>query len=541
MTANPPPLVLLMAQINPTVGAIEANADKMIEIIQAHQSTHDLIVFPELALTGYPPEDILLRDACEQRVLKALSNICHATQEAHVVIGHPQQDNSHSYNALSVIHQGNIIASYQKQHLPNTGVFDEKRYFEPGPEVPCMLTIHNQTIGFCICEDIWQSGPVEQIIEAGATILVCINASPFETEKTKQRIDLLKSHAPNDLTCVYVNLVGAQDELVFDGQSFVCDASGQIKAQAPAFIEHLTTVQIYPDQTIQSDTNTKPTDEIALIYQALCTGLYDYVTKNNFPGVLLGLSGGIDSALTLAIAVDALGAERVHALALPSRYTAAISMDDLNQMLEIHQVQGIQHHTISIEPGFKALLETLQPNLAHQTVPEITQQNLQARLRGMILMAFSNSNQKLLLSTSNKTESAIGYTTLYGDMCGGFAPIQDVPKMLVYALAAYRNTISPVIPLRVITRAPSAELAENQTDQDTLPDYPELDQIIAYYMNEKHSTEEIIAKGHAADVVKQVIQLIKRSEYKRRQAPPGTKISHRAFGRDWRYPITSKF
>jgi NAD+ synthase (glutamine-hydrolysing) len=530
-----------MAQINPTVGAIEANADKMIEIITTHQPTHDLIVFPELALTGYPPEDILLRDACEQRVRKALSNICHATQNTHVVIGHPHQKNSHRYNALSVIHQGNIIANYQKQHLPNTGVFDEKRYFEPGPKIPCILTIKNQTIGFCICEDIWRSGPVEQIIQADANLLVCINASPFETEKTEQRIDLFKSHTPNHLTFVYVNLVGAQDELVFDGQSFVCDASGQIKAQAPAFTEHLTTVQIYPDQTIQSDTNTKPTHEMALIYKALCTGLYDYVTKNNFPGVLLGLSGGIDSALTLALAVDALGAERVHALALPSRYTADISMDDLNKMLEIHQLDGIQYHTISIEPGFKALLETLEPNLAHQTVPDIAQQNLQARLRGMILMAFSNSNQKLLLSTSNKTESAIGYTTLYGDMCGGFAPIQDVPKMLVYALAAYRNTISPVIPLRVITRAPSAELAENQTDQDTLPDYPELDQIIAYYMNEKHSTEEIIAKGHAADVVKQVIQLIKRSEYKRRQAPPGTKISHRAFGRDWRYPITSKF
>ncbi|MDX2346322.1 MAG: NAD+ synthase, partial [Legionella sp.] len=526
------PLVFLMAQINPIVGAIEANRDKIVTIIEAHQTTHDVIIFPELVLTGYPPEDLLLRDACMFRVEQALTTICQATKNTHVIIGHPYQENAACYNALSIIHEGQVTAIYKKQHLPNTGVFDEKRYFEPGPEVPCLLTIQNQTIGFCICEDIWNAGPVEQMINAGADILVCINASPFEVDKAKERIELLQSHAPNQLTCVYVNLVGAQDELVFDGQSFVCNHQGQIKAQAPAFIEHLHTVHIQK-QHIQSKCE-KPLDAHALIYKALCTGLSDYITKNNFPGVLLGLSGGIDSALTLAIAVDALGAERVHALALPSRYTSEMSTDDLHEILA--NVPGVQHDTLSIEPGFEALLGTLSPHLDNQAVPEIAQQNLQARLRGMILMAFSNSNQKLVLSTSNKTESAIGYTTLYGDMCGGFAPIQDVPKMLVYALVRYRNTVSQVIPERVLTRAPSAELADNQTDQDNLPDYPELDQIVAYYMNEKLRTDQIIEKGHAPDAVKQVIGLIQQNEYKRRQAPPGTKISKRAFGRDWRYP-----
>ncbi len=531
------PLTLLMAQINPTVGAIEANAKKMIQVIKTHQATHHLIIFPELALTGYPPEDLLLRPECMIRVEKALSTLCEATQDTHVVIGHPHRDNHSLYNALSIIYQGDIITTYKKQHLPNTGVFDEKRYFEPGPETPCVLTIQNRPIGFCICEDIWNEGPVEQVIEAGAEILVCINASPFEIKKAKKRLDLINSHTPNTLSFVYLNLVGAQDELVFDGQSFVLDNQGQIKAQAPAFTEHLQTVCIN-NQAIQSEIAHTP-EAPALIYQALCMGLAEYVHKNNFPGVLLGLSGGIDSALTLAIAVDALGAERVHTLALPSRYTSNISTEDTEKLIQLHP--GITHHTLSIEPGFESLLETLTPHLVQQTVPEITQQNLQARLRGTLLMAFSNSNQKLLLSTSNKSESAVGYTTLYGDMCGGFAPIKDLPKTLVYALSKYRNTESLVIPERVITRAPTAELAANQTDQDTLPDYPELDAIIAYYMDEKLSTDDIVAKGHQAAVVKQVIQLIKRNEYKRRQAPLGTKISKRAFGRDWRYPITSKF
>ncbi len=532
------PLTVLMAQINPVVGAIEANATQIIEIIKNNQAAHDLIVFPELVLTGYPPEDLLLRAACTHRIEKALNAICQATQNTHVVIGHPLTTQNTRYNALSIIHQGHITTQYKKQHLPNTGVFDEKRYFEPGPKTPCILTLKHQTIGFCICEDLWKTGPVEQAIDAGAEVLVCINASPFEINKMEARLALIQSHAPNALQFVYVNLVGGQDELVFDGQSFIANANGEIKAKAHAFKETLLSVDLNKDQTVKAPPKAKPLAPDALIYEALCTGLYDYVTKNNFPGVLLGLSGGIDSALTLAIAVDALGCDRVHTLALPSRYTSDISTEDLEAMVNAH---GVTHNTLSIEPGFKALLETLTPNLPDETVPELTQQNLQARLRGMLLMAFSNSNGKLVLSTSNKTESAVGYTTLYGDMCGGYAPIQDVPKMLVYALARYRNTLSPVIPERVLTRAPSAELTANQTDQDTLPDYPELDTIVAYYMNEKLSPKEIIQKGHQESVVNQIATLIQKNEYKRRQAPPGTKISHRAFGRDWRYPLTSKF
>jgi len=529
-------LVILMAQINPTVGAIEANAQKIIQIIQTHQATHDLLVFPELALVGYPPEDLLLRPEFIKRVEQALMSIRTATDDTYVVIGHPYHDKTNYFNALSIMHRGKIVAHYNKQHLPNVGVFDEKRYFTPGLNTPCLINIKHHPIGFCICEDLWQPGPVEQLLEAGAELLICLNASPFEIKKAERRLELLKNHAKKGLSLIYVNLVGGQDELVFDGQSFALDNQGKIQAQAPAFIEHLQTVRVQ-NHIIESEI-TPELEENTLIYKALCTGLREYVEKNGFPGVLLGLSGGIDSALTLAIAVDALGADRVHALALPSRYTSNISTEDINEMLNL---QGISHNTLSIEPGFKAMLETLKPALNQHDVPEITQQNLQARLRGMLLMALSNSHGKLVLTTSNKSESAVGYTTLYGDMCGGFAPIKDVPKTRVYALAHYRNTLGRVIPERVLTRAPSAELADNQTDQDNLPDYPELDAIIAYHMDEQLSMADIINKGYAADVVRHVITLIKRNEYKRRQAAPGTKITPRAFGRDWRYPMTSGF
>jgi len=530
-------LVILMAQINPTVGAIEANAQKIIRIIQTHQATHDLLVFPELALVGYPPEDLLLRPEFMQRVEQALASICLATDDTHVVLGHPHQDKTTRFNALSVIHQSKIIAHYNKQHLPNVGVFDEKRYFTQGSNTPCLINIKNHPIGFCICEDLWKPGPVEQLLEAGAELLVCLNASPFEIQKAEKRLKLLKAHAKKGLSLIYVNLVGGQDELVFDGQSFALDKHGKIQAQAPAFEEHLQTVHVQ-NHMIESEI-TPALEENALIYKALCTGVREYIEKNGFPGVLLGLSGGIDSALTLAIAVDALGADRVHPLALPSRYTSSISTEDIDEILKLQGVSS--HNTLSIEPGFKAMLETLEPAFNQHGVPEITQQNLQARLRGMLLMAFSNSNGKLVLTTSNKSESAVGYTTLYGDMCGGFAPIKDVPKTRVYALAHYRNTLGRVIPERVLTRAPSAELADNQTDQDSLPDYPELDAIIAYHMDEKLSVADIIKKGHAPDVVRHVTTLIKRNEYKRRQAAPGIKITPRAFGRDWRYPITSGF
>lgn len=527
-------LMLLLAQINPTVGAIEANAHTMIEIIQSRQATHDLIVFPELALTGYPPEDLLFRPVLFSRVDKALQSICEVVESTHVVIGHPLQADGSLYNVLSIIYQGKITHIYKKQHLPNTGVFDEKRYFTPGPQTTCRLTVKDKTIGFCICEDIWHKGPVEQLIEEKTDILIALNASPFEIDKHQFRVKLLKSYVAEHIAFAYLNLVGGQDELVFDGCSFVIDRQGEIKAEAPAFQTAELSIQI-DGKSIQSEI-AENLSQHARTYEALKTGLSEYIGKNGFSGVVLGLSGGIDSALVLALAVDALSAQNVHALMMPSRYTADMSLEDAKQMIK---ALGISTDTLPIEDSLKALLHTLTPNTAN--IPDITQQNLQARIRGMLLMAYSNTSGKLVLSTSNKSESAVGYTTLYGDMCGAFAPIKDVPKTLVYELARYRNTISPVIPERIITRAPTAELAPNQTDQDSLPEYTTLDAIIAYYMNEKLSTEDIIDKGFSSDEVVKVVKLIQQNEYKRRQAPPGTKVTQRAFGRDWRYPITSKF
>jgi len=527
---------MLLAQVNPTVGAIESNTELVANIIKAYGSNHDIIVFPELMLTGYPPEDLLLRPALMPRVTAALEALCKQSNKAFVVVGHPYEEAGMQYNALSILHQGKIIHTYKKQHLPNKGVFDEKRYFVPGPEDTFTLNIHDKTLGFRICEDIWNQGPIEQCIEKGAEIVVCINASPFEANKHAARLGLLKQHLHQGTAFVYVNMTGGQDELVFDGQSFVTDEQGEIKVLADAFAEDLVSVE-FKDKTITGK-QCALLDDTALLYQALVTGLKEYVLKNGFSDVVLGLSGGIDSALTLALAVDALGAGRVHPILLPSRYTSDISNQDAIEMVKN---LGVNHQIMSIEDGFKAMQSTLKPHLTDQTIPGITAQNMQARLRGLLLMAYSNSTGALLLSTSNKSESAVGYTTLYGDMCGGFAPIKDVLKTEVYKLAHYRNSVNAVIPERIITRAPSAELAPNQTDQDTLPGYDELDEILNLYMNEKLTAEEIAAKGFAYDTVKQVTRMVTQNEYKRRQAPPGTKVTSRAFGRDWRYPITSKF
>lgn len=528
-------LTLLMAQINPTVGAIEANAEKIIDIIHAHQAVHDVIIFPELALTGYPPEDLLYRHELFQRVEKALIKIKSITLNCHIILGHPTIENEQRFNSASVLFNKQCIALYHKQHLPNYGVFDEKRYFTSGDKQPCLFNLNGYQIGLCICEDIWQPGPVDQLIAAGSDIMLCMNASPFDESKYAQRETLLKAHAKRGLAIVYVNQIGGQDELVFDGQSLVLDNSGQICARSPAFKEHLQTV-IFNDKTINSEI-APLLNQDALIYQALVCGLHDYVEKNNFPGVLLGLSGGIDSALTLAIAVDALGAARVHAVMLPSRYTADISSQDALEQLTI---LGVEHSTLSIEPAFHTLLETLAPSFLNRA-PDTTEENLQARIRGVLLMALSNKTGNMLLSTSNKSETAVGYATLYGDMNGGFAVLKDVLKTTVYALARFRNNIAPNIPERVIVRPPSAELAPNQTDQDSLPDYAILDAIIRGYIHEGLSADEISAQGYDINVVQRILNLIKRNEYKRRQSAPGVKITPRAFGRDWRYPITSGY
>ena len=566
-------LTILASQLNFTVGAIEDNAKIIKSVILNHQANHDLILFPELSLTGYPPEDLLFRESLHYRVEKALKMIATITQDCHVVVGHPIFENNQLFNAASIFYQGCCIQQYCKQKLPNQGVFDEKRYFTPGPETPCLLTINNYSIGLCICEDLWQKGPAERLIKAGCEVLVCINASPYDYKKHPQRIALLERYAKQGLTVVYVNLVGGQDDLVFDGQSFALDQNGKRCAQLPAFIEANETITL--SKGLLQGPITQPQSQEAEIYNALVLGTHDYVKKHGFPGVLLGLSGGVDSALTLAIAVDALGAEHVHALIMPSRFTAPMSIDDAQQQAKI---MGVKTTVLSIEPTFEAMLNTLSESFKvlpanitehHSTISAnmseelrmnnpssalrapsprageegvkketLWKENMQARIRGMLLMAFSNKTGDMVLTTSNKSESAVGYATLYGDMAGGFAVLKDVLKTQVYPLAYYRNSVAAVIPERVLTRAPSAELAENQTDQDSLPPYSILDAIIKAYVENTEDADWIISQGFSEEVVHKVIKLIKQNEYKRRQAAPGPKISPRAFSRD---PITSKY
>ena len=534
-------LNILACQVNFTVGAIEDNAEKIISIIQGNQQKYDLILFPELALTGYPPEDLLFRKTLHLRVQNALRAIASATQNCHVIVGHPLFENTPSsetitcFNAASIFYQGQCLQHYRKQQLPNHGVFDEKRYFTPGPPEPCLLTINNYQLALCICEDIWHTTAVDQVLLAGAEVLLCINASPYDYEKHNRRIQLLKKYSEQNLAIIYVNLVGGQDDLIFDGQSLAFDSKGTLQARLPAFIETNASIT-FAEKTIHAPIAAEQSQE-ETIYQALVLGTRDYVKKHGFPGVLLGLSGGIDSALTLAIAVDALGAEKVMAVMMPSRFTANMSIEDAIQQANALQVA---YKTLSIEPTFEAALDTLSESF--KGLPKnSTEENLQARIRGMLLMALSNKTGSLVLTTSNKSESAVGYATLYGDMAGGFSVLKDVLKTQVYRLALYRNTISSVIPARAIERPPSAELAENQTDQDSLPPYPILDAIIQAYVENNEDAAAIIAQGFSPEVVDKVILLIKKNEYKRRQAAPGPKISPRAFTRDWRYPITNQY
>lgn len=522
-----------MAQINPKVGAIDDNAAKIMDIIKKNQKAHDLIIFPELALSAYPCEDLLLRDDFYHQAEQALKRIADIVEDSHVIVGYPRLLEGRRYNAAAIIHQGQLVDIYHKQKLPNYDVFDERRYFSEGEARACVFSVNQRKIGLCICEDIWQAGPVKQIQHAKAEILVCINASPFDYEKHIHRDNLVQTHARDGLSIIYVNMVGAQDELVFDGQSMVYDANATLCARSEMFQESLDTVHI-AQHLISGKIIPRP-DEVAILYKALVCGTRDYIRKNHFPGALLGLSGGIDSALTLAVAVDAIGAEQVHAVLLPSRYTS-----DESNVYAMQQLKtlGVSHSRLSIEASFNAVLDTLAPEF-EGLGEDVTEQNIQARLRGLLLMALSNKQGKILLSTSNKSETAVGYTTLYGDMSGGFAVLKDVLKTQVYALAEYVNRDKEIIPQAVIDRAPSAELAANQKDQDTLPDYEILDAIIEAFMLKNQSIEAIIKLGFEKSMVQKVIQMIVRNEYKRHQAAPGVKISPRAFGKDWRYPITS--
>ncbi len=528
-------LTVLMAQINPTVGALASNRDKIIEVIKSKQADHNIILFPELALTGYPPEDLLFRKEFQNEVSEHLKQIQAVTKDCYVLVGHPSRDKQQRYNSVSIFYKGQKIAEYHKQNLPNYEIFDEARYFTSGKKNPCILDINHYKVGIIICEDLWHPGPAEDLIENGISVLLVLNASPFDYSKYQKREALLKSYAQRGISIIYVNQMGGQDELLFDGRSLAIDSQGTICARSPAFKEDLRTVTIQENHV---KGEVSPLLEFEpLIYEALVCGTRDYVNKNHFPGVLVGLSGGIDSALTLTVAVDALGAERVHAVLMPSRYTAQMSNEDaLTQIAKLN----VSHSMLSIEPAFNVLMSTLEPVFAG-LAPDTTEENIQARIRGLLIMALSNKTGKMVLTTSNKSESAVGYATLYGDMAGGFAVLKDVLKTQVYALARYRNSFSEIIPERVLTRAPSAELRADQTDQDSLPDYAILDAIIVAYMEQNLTPEEIIQHGFAPETVSKVIQLIKRNEYKRRQSAPGIKISPIAFGKDWRYPITNGF
>ncbi|MCW8918520.1 MAG: NAD+ synthase [Gammaproteobacteria bacterium] len=535
-------LRIVMAQLNTLVGDIEGNADKVIACARRGRDEFhaDAILFPELTLSGYPPEDLLLRPGLHRRILEALARVAREVSGIDVVLGYPHAASGGLYNAASLLHDGHTIATYHKHHLPNYSVFDEKRYFAEG-RAPCVVEIKGVRVGITICEDMWHPGPVALAAEAGAQLILNLNASPFHGGKELERETVMAERvAEVHLPIIYVNLVGGQDELVFDGGSFVMDGDGQVVQRAPAFEEGLYLVELDGDGE-----QVKPRlgemapllgDEAA-VYRALVVGVRDYIGKNGFRGVVLGLSGGIDSALTLAIAVDAIGPERVEAVMMPSRYTADISVVDAAEQAKI---LGVDYQVITIEPLFNAFLAALAHEFAGLPV-DTTEENLQARCRGTLLMAISNKKRKIVLTTGNKSEMAVGYATLYGDMAGGFDVLKDVPKSLVFRLADYRNSLGRVIPQRVIDRPPSAELAPDQRDSDSLPDYAVLDAILERYVERDQCREEIVAAGFDEAEVRRVIALVDRNEYKRRQAAPGPRITRRAFGRDRRYPITSGF
>ncbi len=535
-------LRIALAQQNLLVGGITRNVDACIAALRrARDELHvDAIVFPELTLSGYPPEDLLLRPGFFRDVERGVRRLCAAVQGIDVIVGYPEQTSLGVFNTCALVRDGTVIANYHKQHLPNYSVFDEKRYFIAG-HAPCVATIKGVPVGLTVCEDIWLPGPAKQSAEAGAHLIVNINASPYQLHKGGERENMVRRRTTEaGVPVIYVNLVGGQDELVFDGESFVMNALGEVTQRAPAFVSGLYVAEFVCNT--QSVTPVPGTlhpvlSEAQSVYAALVLGVRDYVEKNGFDGVVLGLSGGIDSALTLAIAVDALGKERVEAVMMPSRYTAKMSLDDAQEQARI---LGVDYRVISIEGVYGAFLDSLRGEFAGYA-PDASEENIQARCRGVLLMAISNKKRKMVLTTGNKSEMAVGYATLYGDMAGGFDVLKDVHKTLVYRLAAYRNNIAPVIPTRVIERAPSAELAPDQTDQDSLPPYAELDAILECYIELDLSDDEIIAKGYNAATVRRVIGMVDRNEYKRRQAAPGVRISRRAFGKDRRYPITSGY
>ncbi len=529
-----------IAQINSIVGDFAGNAGKIVDFCRrAALQGADIVVTPELSLVGYPPEDLLLRPSFYVKSQQALQALCAelaACAGLHVVVGHPLARDDEHFNAASVLCDGAIIATYCKYDLPNDAVFDEKRYFASADKA-VIFTVKGVSFGINICEDTWSAHAPQQARAAGAQVLLVPNASPYHMNKQHLRHDVMRSNVTaQGLALVYANQVGGQDELIFDGYSFVMDRHGKVCAQLQHFEEDLQIVEFDGAEPLPGACAPDLPVE-AQVYKALVLGVRDYVRKNGFPGVLIGLSGGVDSALTLAVAVDALGAEQVRAVMMPSPYTAEISWVDSRDMV---QRLGVRYDEISINNCFQAFRTTLATEFAG-LAEDATEENIQARIRGTILMAMSNKHGSIVLTTGNKSEMAVGYCTLYGDMAGGFAVIKDIAKTLVYRLCDYRNGVSEVIPERILTRAPSAELRPDQKDQDSLPPYDVLDGIMQRFMEQNQSVAEILAAGYRVEDVERITRLIKINEYKRRQAPIGIRVTDRAFGRDWRYPITSKY
>lgn len=533
-------LRISMAQLNFLVGDIPGNCQKILDAANTSRDQHnaDLVLFPELALCGYPPEDLLFRPGFQAQVQQALTRLCSEISGIDIVVGFPEFAEDGLYNSATHISDGAIKAIYRKQCLPNYGVFDEARYFQADDQAK-VIDVKGRLLGLLICEDAWHADSAAKSKELGASALLCLNASPFHQQKLDQRQQQVVARCvENSLPAIYVNLVGGQDELVFDGYSFAANASGSIVEQQCGFEESIQTVTLNPaGDLLGSGKEVVQPNHVSDVYDSLVLGVKDYVNKNGFPGVVLGLSGGVDSALTLAIAVDALGADRVEAVAMPSRYTADISNNDAEEEAEM---LGVRFHTIAIENNVAAFEQSLSARFEGLTA-DTTEENIQARIRGILLMAISNKTGKMVLTTSNKSETAIGYATLYGDMAGGFGPLKDVNKTLVYALCRYRNSLSPAIPERVITRPPSAELREDQQDSDSLPPYDILDPILSAWIEEEMSVSEIISLGYEAETVQRIVGMVTRNEYKRRQSSPGVKITPLAFGRDRRYPITSGY
>lgn len=530
---NSESLKIEIAQINSIVGDLSNNTEKIINMsIKAFESGVHLLVFPELALCGYPPEDLLLHEGFVTQVETKVEHIRKKLPETmSIIFGSPTRINKCLYNSANLIQHGKV-RSYHKQYLPNYGVFDEKRYFTPG-QTSMVFECQGQRIGVVICEDAWDDTPISNAVNQGAQTIISINASPFQMDKYNQRLQIVRQHVlENKIDFIYVNAVGGQDELVFDGGSFAMNNKGEVTHQLPFF---QTTTQVLDTPIIASSTESIE----KTIYDALVLATKDYVEKNGVfnDGALIGLSGGIDSALTLAITVDALGSENVQAVMMPYEYTSSMSIEDAKTQASSMKVDYREVNIFPIVSSFNMQLAPLFTGLQ----ADITEENLQARIRGTLLMAISNKFGKILLTTGNKSEMAVGYATLYGDMSGGFAPLKDVTKTMVYRLAKYRNTINYVIPGRVIERTPSAELAPNQVDQDSLPEYDELDAILELFIEKKHSIEYITRQGYDTDIVKRIANMVLNNEYKRRQSAPGPKITQNAFGKERRYPMTSKF